>query len=148
MAAWEAVAPFTEKSLGLFLGGQLRRPVLVQHYTLQLRASPDTTPYIPFETRFLDNLHSCACLADRKPSRLTQEHNEIHRGISIAYALYKYCNFILPVRHILLSSLDLLTASPFALHSHFHTLYTPHQLCKLMLAFDWQNRGVTRTTQK
>ena len=31
MAAWEAVAPFTEKSVGLFLGGQLRRPVLVQH---------------------------------------------------------------------------------------------------------------------
>ena len=30
MTAWEAVVPFTEKSVGLFLGGQLRRPVLVQ----------------------------------------------------------------------------------------------------------------------
>ena len=60
MAAWEAVAPFTEKSLGLFLGGQLRRPVLVQHRTLQLCASPDTTPYTPFETRYLNSRYSCA----------------------------------------------------------------------------------------
>ena len=60
MAAWEAVAPFTEKSLGLFLGGQLRRPVLVQHDILWPCASPDTTLYIPFETRCLDNFHSCA----------------------------------------------------------------------------------------
>ena len=77
-----------------------------------------------------------------------QEHNEVHRGISIAYALYKYCNFILPVRHELLSSLDLLTAPPIALHSYFHALYTPHQLCKLLLAFDWQNCGIARPTQK
>ena len=28
---------------------------------------------------------------------LRQEHNEVFRGVSAAYALYRYSNFILPV---------------------------------------------------
>ena len=86
--------PYTEKSLGLFLGGSLRRPVLV--------SIPQTFyPRPCFNCRGPQGLHLHS-VAPRLTQLLTactpctQEHNDINKNTALSYAAYRTCIFLMP----------------------------------------------------
>ena len=107
--------PYTEKSLGLFLGDSLRRPVLVRrtHYLMwrliQALATWDPVHVAPIGSRAKHTLACCQhCCITQAPGNLAcdghfndclhacmQEHTDVHKNIALSYAAYRVAQFLM-----------------------------------------------------
>ena len=90
--------PYTEKSLGLFLNGTLRRPVAVRPASCSHRHAEGRrhcSLQVATPTPRCRNTH-LGSAGKALGALAAQEHKEYYKNIALSYAAYKFSNFMMP----------------------------------------------------